>query len=123
MKKCSKQFLPATKKLCIPMKTLVLILLTISCFSCSSSDDGNSCVESDFSGFMNLESSLDAATELYFEDITNNANCVALKDKGMEFRELATRLLACDNLTETDRADVNRSVGLLDASLALLPCN
>ena len=100
------------------MKNLLLILLTITCFSCSSNDNENPCDNLASNG---EEVSLNLITTAltYFAD-NSNANCVAYEAAAEEYIDYSNSILNC--LNTEDRAELEEEIEDLEAQIAALNC-
>ncbi|MDC3319630.1 hypothetical protein OAV61_07710 [Flavobacteriaceae bacterium] len=99
------------------MKKLLLFLVTISCLSCSSSDD-NPCDNLASNG---EEVSLNLInTALVFFADNSNPNCVAYETAAEEYIDYSNSILNC--LNAIDRAELEEEIEDLEAEIAALNC-
>ena len=100
------------------MKKLLLFLFTITCFSCSSSDDDTSRDNLASNGeevYLNLIN----ATLAYIAD-NSNPNCVAYETAAEEYIDYNNSILDC--LNADDRAELEEEIEDLEAEIAALNC-
>ena len=101
------------------MKKLLLVLLTITCFTCSSdADDDNNCDVLSIGGIEISQNFLTAGLS-YFTAPTN-ATCLAYENASQAYIDYSTSILDC--LEVDDRAELEQEIEELEAELATLIC-
>lgn len=103
------------------MKKLLLILISIICFSCSSSDDDgdNPCGKLVTNGEQ-VSINLFNSALAYLAD-NSNANCVAYEAATEEYIDYSNSILDC--LDADDRAELQQEIEGLEAEIAALNCS
>ena len=102
------------------MKKLLLILVAIICFNCSSSDDDNDNPCNDLaSNAEEIAITLINAALAYSTD-NSNVNCVAYETAAEDYIEYAISILEC--LDENDREELEQEIEELEAEIATLNC-
>jgi hypothetical protein len=101
------------------MKKLLLFLLTITCFACSSDDNESNCGGLSTDG---LEISQDFITAglNYFTDPSNEA-CLEYEDAAFDYIDYSTSILDC--LDADDRVELEQEIEDIEAELADLTCS
>ena len=100
------------------MKKFLLILITITYFSCSSSDDDNPCDNLASNG-EEVSLNLISTALAYIAD-NSNSNCVAYETAAEEYIDYSNSILDC--LNTNDRAELEQEIEDLEAEIATLTC-
>lgn len=101
------------------MKKLLLILVIISGYTCSSSDDNNPCENLAANG---EEVSLNLVNAALAYSLDNSSsNCNAYKDAAQAYVTYSTSILDC--LSADDRDELEDEIEVLEAEVASLNCN
>lgn len=100
------------------MKKILLILLAIFCFSCSSDNDDNPCDNLSTEGLEITESFITSGLN-YFNDPTNTT-CLDYLNAAEEYIDYSNSILNC--LEMDDRAELEQEIQELETEIAQLEC-